>query len=119
MLANVTRLILLILPILPLAGCGQAAVDPAARYKWRDHRQVGIVLPPGSQLSVDAEGSTDKKAIVAGLTFTTNCDVEFGEDGTLLIDKEGIVTTDPNGSEWVSQKVQLDGKEIIAFFPTR
>jgi hypothetical protein len=83
--------------IVPLAGCGQAAVDPAARYKWRDHRQVGIVLSPGFQLSVDAEGSTDKKATVAGLTLTTNCEVEFGTDGTLLIGLSRPIRTGARG----------------------
>lgn len=125
MWANVTRLFLLILPIVPLAGCGRdaqgptSAAGPEARYQWREHRREGIVLAPGSQLSVDAEGSTDKKVTVAGLMFTTNCGVEFGKDGTLLVDKEGVVATDPSGREWVSRKADLDGKDVIAFFPKR
>ena len=95
-----------------------AQVDPNTRYKSPVRQTSGVMfLTPGSSIYIDAEGSPGGKMDVAGLKFTRNCKVTLGEDYTVFIDKEGLVVIDTSKKKWESQKFQLEGKEMIAFFP--
>ena len=67
-------------------------------------------VSPGSQnvaVKVNPQiGHTD----VGGLTLTEEAVLNVWDDGTLEIDREGIVGHDEDDAEWVSQRVRLDGK---------
>jgi len=69
-------------------------------------RDVHIEMEPGVM-----------KTIYYGLTFTVACVASIREDGTLVVDKEGIVAKDEKGKLWESRKARIDDEEIIVFLP--
>ena len=80
----------------------------------------GAIIFPNARGSKNVEIAIDDrhgKTACFGLTFFVPCVVESLQDGTLLVDQEGIVARDKTGAYWQSRKVKLDDREAIAFFP--
>lgn len=66
----------------------------------------------GNKLEIGGTG-----AKVGDLAFGGPCELTVANDKTLLAATEGITATDARGKVWHSAKVQMGGKEVIAFFP--
>ncbi len=84
----------------------------------------GMIGAVGNKMLIDNPGSRDihieldanvKRTTYAGLVFTVPCVLEILKDGTVLADKEGIQVKDSRGKEWISRRIQLEGKEVNAF----
>jgi hypothetical protein len=76
-----------------------------------------LVTPGSSRLHVvvNAEaGSTE----CAGLKFTESCTLGVLADGTVVVDRTGLVVTDNKGRSWTSRKTRKDGRSIAAFVPS-
>ena len=87
------------------------------KLPFRGHGMPVAVDAPGShdiRIEIDPEA---KSTTYAGLVFTEPCVVEIRDDGTLLVDQEGLSAKDNDAKEWVSQKVKLGDQDAIAFFP--
>ena len=89
--------------------------------------EVAVMSGPGGQeFFFDALGSWDIHVEIdravgsttyCGLTFRVPCAVEILDDGTVLVDSEGLAVIDQGGGAWTSRGADAAGVEVIAFFP--
>ena len=90
------------------AGDGKFFVIPGSPFAGSAGLKTTLKITPSK-----------KQIEYAGLVFADSCQLEIYQDGTLLIDKEGIVVKDKAAKAWVSRKLTLDEKEVIALLPKR
>ncbi len=117
---------------LPFAGDGYTVTEVVGRDGVRGYsvrlteKGKGSIPSIGRDLLIDLPGSRNVRIEVdaavgsttyAGLTFKTACTLDILKDCTLLAQKEGVAAVDQRKQEWRSQRVELEGKMVIAFFP--
>jgi siderophore synthetase component len=79
--------------------------------------QSGIIVDaPGSRNIHLGLGADGKTAEYAGLIFSRKVTVSILKDGTLIVTRRGVAGVDSKGNKWVSQKVEIDGEQVNAFF---
>ena len=93
---------------------GSIPPDWEARLRPRKRATSGFILNiPGSHGITITRGSK-----VAGMTVGTRFTIALiMDDYTWLASEEGAFLKDDDGRYWVSRRVEVDGKEVIAFFP--
>ena len=79
-------------------------------------RDIVIDLPGSRDVRIEIDPEV-RQTTYAGLTFTRPCVVDIQKDGTLVADREGVVATDSDGSDWKSQRSTPPAGEVVAFFP--
>ena len=76
--------------------------------------------------SMATPGSTKLRIIVneeagstecAGLKLTEACTLGVLADGTVVVDRAGLVVTDSKGRSWKSHRIRSKGRSVIAFVP--
>jgi hypothetical protein len=72
-------------------------------------------------VNIDMEGNLSLRVPrIATLGFAEPCTLTIlRKDGTVLATKDGVEARDDSGIVWQSQKVELDGKQVYAFFARR
>lgn len=99
-------------------------VAPANRVKLLE----GSWIPPGSMMTMGAEGKVAKlelsagatlkfpaRAVVDQLTFADKCTLIMLTDDTVTTTTDGVTAKDSKDAVWVSQPMNLEGKTVYGF----
>jgi hypothetical protein len=81
----------------------------------------GTVAMVNGQLTLDTAGATNLRVrvnkeigytTVAGLRISSNAVIGILQDGTVVVDREGVRATDDDGNGYVSRRVTLRGRMV-------
>jgi hypothetical protein len=98
------------------------ATDTGKRFRLEPSKSnAGFFKIPGAPFAAEAGLITEimfNGDSFAGLgPLAKGTKLTIGDDGTLLVSREGIVVTDKAGIKWASHKVNMNGMETIVFLP--
>jgi hypothetical protein len=99
---------------------GQANLERRFRLE-PSQRSKGFFSIPGEPFEAEAGLGTEivpNGGSFAGIgLFPKGTKLIIEADGTLSVNREGLVVSDKAGKKWLSRKVKLNGKELVVFLP--
>ena len=103
---------------------GQEVTNIGERFRLEPSKSnPGFFEVPGQ--SFEAEAGLETEIVFNGDSFAgfsffaKGTKLVIENDGTLSVNREGLVVSDKSGKKWVSRTVNLSGKRTIVFLPER